>query len=147
VIVEVESEILGDFDPVDLEAAVGRELDPRRDATVVVEARDQDPIALPPVARRRARQHEVERRHVGAEDHVVGGAAQEAARVGASAVQDLFDAATGLVRRAEVRRRLAQRARDRLADLVGHLRSTGRVEEDEVALERREAAAHRLDVE
>ena len=36
--------------------------------------------------------------------------------------------------------RLAQRARDRVADLVRHLRAAGRVEEDEAALQRREAA-------
>ena len=113
----------------------------------MVEARDEDPVALPPVARSGPRQHEVERRHVRSEDDVVGGAAEETPRVGACAVQDQLDATAGLVGRAEVRRRLAQRARDRVAHLVRHLRSAGRVEEDEVALERREAAAHRLDVE
>ena len=42
---------------------------------------DEDPVALLPVARRRAREHEVERRHVRAEDHVVGRAVEEAAGV------------------------------------------------------------------
>ena len=80
-VVEVEAQVVGDVDPVDLEAAVGGELDPRRDAAVVVEARDEDPVALLPVARRRAREREVERRHVRAEDDVVGRAAEEAAGV------------------------------------------------------------------
>ena len=45
-------------------------------------------------------------------------------------------------------RGLAQRARDRVADLVGHLRAAGRVEKDEAAVaQRREASAHGLDVE
>ena len=146
-VVEVEPQVLGDVDPVDLEAAVGRELDPRRDAAVVVEARDEDPVAFLPVARRGAREHEVERRHVRAEDHVVGRAVEEAAGVRTRGRQDPLDALARLVVRADVRRRLAQRARDRVADLVGNLRAAGRVEEDEVALQRREAAAHRLDVE
>ena len=57
------------------------------------------------------------------------------------ALEDRADAVARLVRRADVRARLAQRARDRLADLVGDLRAAGRVEEDEVALQRGEPAA------
>ena len=143
-IVEVEPQVLGDVDPVDLEAAVGRELDPRRDAAVVVEARDEDPVAFLPVARRRAREREVEHRHVRAEDHVVGRAVEEPARVRPRGRQDPLDALARLVVRADVRRRLAQRARDRVADLVRNLRAAGRVEEHEVALQRREPAPHRL---
>jgi len=71
-IIQVEPEILGDVDPVDLESAVGRELDPGRNSTVVIEPRDQNPVAFLPVARRRARKREVEHGHVRPEDHVVG---------------------------------------------------------------------------
>jgi hypothetical protein len=103
----------------------------------------EDPVALLPVPRRRATA-EVERR-LFVPDHVVGGTVEEAT-ASARAVQDLPDAAAGLIRRAEIRRRLAQRAGDRLADLVRDLRAAGRVEEHEAALQRGEAAPHRLDV-
>ena len=51
------------------------------------------------------------------------------------------------VRAADVRVRLAQVARDRVDHLVRHLRPAGAVEEGERRVERREAAAHRVDVE
>ena len=63
------------------------------------------------------------------------------------ASQHALDALARLVVRADVRRRLAQRAGDRVADLVRNLRAAGSVEEDEVALQRREPAPNRLDVE
>ena len=138
-VVEVETQVVGDVDPVHLEAAVGRELEPRRDAAVVVEAADEDAVALLPVARRGARQREVEHGHVRPEDDVVGRAVEEAAGVGARAVDDLLDPATGLVRRAEVAARVAQRVRDRLADLVRHLRAARCVEEGEASAQRGEA--------
>ena len=147
-VVVVEAQILGHVHPLDLEAAVGGELDPRRDAAVVVEARDEDPVALVPVARGGAREREVEPRHVGAEDHVVGRAVEEAAGVLARRGEDPLHALARLVVRADVRARLAQRARDRVADLVRHLRAAGRVEEDEAAVAQRgEAPADRLDVQ
>ena len=70
-IVEVEAKLGSDVDPLHLEAAICGDLDPRRDATVVVEPGDENPVALLPVAGRGAREHEVERRHIRAEDHVV----------------------------------------------------------------------------
>ena len=147
-VVVVEPQILRHVHPLDLEAAVGGELDPRRDAAVVVEAGDEDPVALLPVARRGAREREVEPRHVRAEDHVVGRAAEEAGGVLARGREDLLDALARLVGRADVRARLAQRARDRVADLVRHLRAARRVEEDEAAVaQRREAGADGFDVQ
>jgi hypothetical protein len=50
VVVKVEPEIVGDVDPVDFEAAVRSELDPRRDTAVVVETADEDLVAFLPVA-------------------------------------------------------------------------------------------------
>ena len=147
-IVEVEAKLGSDVDPVHLEAAVGGEFHPRRDAAVVVEPRDEDLVPDAPVARGRAREHEVERRHVRAEDHVVGRAIEEAAGVDARLVVDRLDALARRVRSAVVRARLAQRARDRVADLVGHLRAAGRVEEDESAvLQRGEPGADGVHVE
>ncbi len=65
--------------------------------------------------------------------------------VDAGLVVDRLDALARLVRRAVVRARLAQRARDRVADLVRHLRAAGRVEEGEAAvLERGEARTDAL---
>ena len=146
-VVVVEQQVIGDVDPVDLEAAVGGELDPRRDAAVVVEARHENPVALLPVARCGAREGEVENGHVLPEDDVVGGAAEEAAGVLPRGREDPLDALARLVVRADVGRRVAQRRRDRLADLVRNLRAARRVEEDEVVLEGREPPPDCRDVE
>src|ERR1700748_2668953 len=67
-IVEIEAQVIGDVDPVDFEAAVGREIDPGRDNAVVIEARYQDAVTLAPVSRGGAREREVEHRHVLTED-------------------------------------------------------------------------------
>src|SRR5262249_61455286 len=53
-VVQVEAKILGHVDPADLEPAVGSELEPRGDAAVVVEPRDENAVALVPVPRRGA---------------------------------------------------------------------------------------------
>src|SRR5580765_2066635 len=108
----------------------------------MIEARDQDPVALLPVAGGGAREREVEPGHVGAEDDVVGRAAEEAGRVLARGCEEPLDALAPLVGPPAVRARLAQRPRDRVAALVRHLRTAGRVEEDEAAVtQRREAGA------
>ena len=147
-VVEIESQIVGDVDPVELQALVGRELAPRRDAAVVVEPRDEDAVALLPVARRRPGEGEVEHGHVRAEDDVVGRAAEEAGCVGARACRRSprrgVPVSYGAPRFAA---RVAQRLRDRQADLVGHLRAAGCIEEGEPAAQRREAAANCVDVE
>ena len=147
-VVVVQAQIRGHVHPLDLEAPVGGELDPRRDTAVVVEARDQDPVAFVPIAGGRARKGEVEPRHVRAEDDVVGPAAEEAGGVLARRGEDPLHALARLVVRADVRARVAQRPRDRVADLVRHLRAAGRVEEDEAAVaQRREARPDCLDVQ
>ena len=147
-IVQIEAQVGGDVHPVELEAAVGRQLDPRRHAAVVVEPRDEDPVALAPVARCCPRQREVEHGHVLAEDHVVGGAVEEAGGVVARRREDSLDAVARLVERADVRRGFTQGARDRVADLVRHLRAARRVEEDEAAVAQRgEARSNGFDVQ
>ena len=60
------------------QALVVRELEPRRDVAVVVELRADHLVARDPLARRRAREREVQRRHVLAERHLVGGRVEEA---------------------------------------------------------------------
>ena len=118
------------------------------DAAVVVEPRDEDPVALAPVARRGAREREVEHRHV--RPKITSSAEQLRKRAASSraVAEDPLDALARLVERADVRASLAQGARDRVADLVGHLRAAGRVEEDEAAVPQRgEARAHGLDVQ
>ncbi len=147
-VVVVEAQILRHVHPLDLEAAVCGELDPRRHSAVVVEPRHEDPVALAPVARGGARQREVEPGHVGAEDDVVGRAAEEAGSVLACRREDSLHALARLVVGSDVRARVAQRAGDRVADLVGHLRSAGRVEEDEaVVAQRGEAGPDGFDVQ
>ncbi len=147
-VVEVEAKIVGDVDPVELEAAVGGELDPRGDAAVVVEAADEDLVALAPVARRGAGEREVEGRHVAAEDHVVGRAVEEARpRRRAPGRGSPRPARPSRTARRGCRWPRAARSRDRLADLVGDLRAAGRVEERKTALERGEALPDRIDIE
>jgi hypothetical protein len=69
-------------------------------------------------------------------------AAEEAGSLSFGLLDDLLDAEARRVAGAEVRARLAQRPRDRFADLVWDLRATRRVEEGEGAPQRREAAAN-----
>ena len=76
-IVVVDRRVVADLDEADLQPEVVRELEPRRDVAVMVELRDEDLVALAQRAAEGARQREVERRHVGAEDRLVGIAAQE----------------------------------------------------------------------
>ena len=59
------------------QVAVVGELEPRRDVRVVIEAGDDDLVALLPVARRGAREREVERGHVRPEGDLVGHHAEQ----------------------------------------------------------------------
>jgi hypothetical protein len=131
---------------LDDEVAVVGQLEPRGDAAVVVERRDEDLVAGPQRAAGCAREREVQRGHVGAEDDLVGIAAQEARRPGLGLLEDLLDPQARGVGRAEVGARLAHAARHGLPHLVGHLRAAGSIEEDEVALERGEAPADGAEV-
>ncbi len=146
-VVVVDGEAVGGVDGPNGQPPVGGQLDPGRDAAVVVERGREDLVARREVAPGCAGDREVERRHVHAEGDVVAAAAEEAARVGLRAGEDRLHRPAGRVRGAEVPGGLAQRPGDRLADLVRHLRAAGRVEEGEPGAEGGEARPRRLDVE
>ena len=144
---EVEGCVLADLDKVDPDVEVMRELEPRGDVPVVVEARDEDLVSRLERPPERAGQGEVERRHVLAEDRLLGAAAEEA-RGGRMGLLDQFvAAATGGEGAAEVRVRLPQIVADRVDHGLRALRSTGRVEEGDTRAERRESRPDRLEVE
>ena len=121
------------------------ELQPRRHAAVVVQRGDQDLVAGFELAAGGSGQVEVQRAHVRAEHDLVGLAAEEPRGLALGLLEDRLDPEAGGVARAEVRAGLAQRPRDRVADLVWDLRSAGRVEEREPLLERGEAPANGID--
>ena len=132
---------------MDGHSLVRRQLDPGRDASVVVERGRHDLVACREVAARRAGEREVERRHVHPERDLRGGAAEEPRRILLGAFEDRFDRPARGVWSAKVAGRIAQRTRDRVADLVGHLRPARRIEEREAEAESREARPRSLDVE
>ena len=116
-VVVVERGVVEQLDvPHDQVAVVG-ELEPRSDASVVVERGDEDLVAGREVSPGGAREHEVQRGHVRAEDHLVRAAAEHARGLALRFEHDLADAPRGLVQRAHVRARLAQGT----GDLVGNL--------------------------
>ena len=133
---EVERRVGVDVDVRDDEPEVVGELDPGGHVAVMVEARDEDLVAGLQLAAEHARQVEVDGRHVRAEDDLRGAAVEEARAGGLGVVDDLVDAMAGRVGRSEIRARVAQGVRDRLSDLVRHLRAAGGVEEGEARLER-----------
>ena len=145
-ILEIERRVVIQLDVPDDQAFVVRQLQPRRDAAVVIQRGDEDLIARAEIARGGARQREVQRGHVRPEDHFMGLAAQEQCRPGLGLLQDLPDAQAGRVHRAEVGAGLAQRTGNRVADFVGHLRAARGVQEREALPQRRETAPDRGDV-
>ena len=143
----VERRVVEQLDVADDQVAVVGELEPRRDAAVVVERGDEDLVAGRELAARGARQREVQRGHVRAEEHLVRLAPEEPRGPRLGLLEDPRHPMAGLVHRAEVRARLAERPGDRVADLVGYLRAPRRVEEGEPLLEGEEALACGGDVE
>ena len=111
----------------------------------MVELRRDDLVAGAPVARDRAREREVERGRVRAEDHLVGVRPEELRGRDARRVDDAVAHLRGHERAAEVRVRRLQVDRDRLDHRVGHLRAGRPVEEGERIAERGELLAHALD--
>src|SRR6202008_3955731 len=97
-----------------LEIEVVRELQPRRDVAVVVEAGDEDLVAGRKRPSERPREREVERGHVLAEDRPRGRTAEEASRRGMCELDELVAAAAGGERSAEVRVGLAEIRGDRV---------------------------------
>ena len=146
-VVEVERRVLVDLDEVDPEIEVVRELEPRRDVPVVVEARDEDLVAGRERPPERAREREVERRHVLAEDRLLGPAAEEARGSRVRLLDELVAAAAGVERAAEIRVRLAQVGGDGIDHGLRALRPAGPVEERDTGGERRESRPDRLEVQ
>jgi hypothetical protein len=136
---EVERGVVVQRDVPDHQVTVVRDLQPGGDPGVVVQAGHQDLVAGPERARGGPGQREVQRGHVGPEDHLVRLAAEEPGRLVLGLLQDLPDPDAGGIARAQVRARLPQRARDRVAYLVGYLGAAGSVEERETLPQRRKA--------
>jgi len=127
-IAEIEGRVVVDVDEPNLKPLVVGELEPWGHVGVVVEFGDEDLVTLAPFASGRPRQRERERRHVGAEDRLLGCTAEElAGRLACLRHEGLCPAAR-LVWAADVRVRLPVVAGDRLDDLVGHLCPAGPVE-------------------
>ena len=95
------------------------------------------------VAIGRAREGEVERGHVRAEDDLLGAAAEEAARRAPRLADEQVAPPARLERSAEVCVRFPQIPRDRVDHLVGHLSPAGRVEKRKLAAERGEPSSDR----
>jgi hypothetical protein len=144
---EVERGVVVQRDVPDHQVPVMRDLQPRRHPGVVVQAGHQDLVTGPEGTRGGPRQREVQRGHVRAEDHLVRLAAEEPGRLLLGFGEDLADPDAGGVAGAQVRARLPQRPRDRVAHLVGHLGAAGGVEEGEALPQRREAGPDGLDVD
>jgi hypothetical protein len=145
-VIEVQRRVVVQFDVPDHEVAVVRDLQPGRDPRVMIEAGDEDLVARAERAGGGPGQREVERGHVGPEDHLAGLAAEEPRRLALGLLEDLPDADAGGVARAQVGAGLPERARDRVADLVGDLRAARGVEEGETLPQRREPGPDRVDV-
>ena len=144
-VVEVEPAVVVDVaEPYDEPAVVGQ-LEPRRDVRVVVEPRHDDLVPGGPVPRRRARQREVQRRHVLAEDHLVRRGAEKLGRRLPRPGHERVRPQRRLEGAAEVRIRFAQVGRDGIDHRVRHLRPARAVEERERTVECREARPDRLD--
>ena len=126
---QVERRVVVDVDEADLQVEVVRELEPGRDVPVVVEAGDEDLVPGAQRAPERAGEHEVERRHVLAEDRLVGRAAEERRRGDVGEVEERVAAHARGERAAEVGVRLAQVAGDRVDHGIRALRPAGPVEE------------------
>ena len=145
--VEVEAALVVDLAEANDEVLVVRELEPRRDVAVVVELRDEDLVTCAECPADGTRQHEVERRHVRAEDRLARLAAEERRGRKARLREQRLGSAARAESAAEVRVRLAQVVRDRVDHRVGHLCPSGPVEERGRPAERGEARADGVDVE
>ncbi len=125
---EIERRVVVQLDEADLEVEVVRELEPRRDVAVVVELRDEDLVARLQGSPDRPAEHEVERRHVRAEDRLVRSASEERRRCVARMGDEGIAVAAPGERASEVRVRRAEVSGDRVDHRVGALRAARRVE-------------------
>ena len=142
--VEVERQVVAYVGDAHDDAEIVLQVEPRRDVRVVVERSDDDLVPGHELARERAREEEVERRHALPERDLLGRCSRERRGLLVGEVDELVRAPRGRVRCADVGVVLAQIARNRVDHLVGALRAAGPVEEGEPALERGEPRPHRL---
>ena len=143
-VAEVQGRVVVQLDVPHHQIAVVRDLQPGRDAGVVVEARDQDLVARAKRAGRGPGQREVERGHVRPEDHLAGLAAQEPGCLALSLLEDLPDPDARGVARAQIGAGLPKRQRHRVAYFVGDLGAAGGVEERETLPQRGEPGPDRV---
>ena len=146
-VVEVERRVVADVDEADRQVEIVGELEPGRDVCVVIEPRHEDLVAGRERSADRAGEHEVERRHVLAEDRLVGLATQEVGGREPGLGEQGVAAPAATEAAAEVRVRLAQVGRDGVDHRVGALRAAGPVEERGRSPQRGEVGADGLDVE
>ena len=144
---EIDVAVVRDVGEAHDEAEVMRQLEPRRDVAVVIEARDDDLVAGLPRPRGGAGERKRQRGHVRAERHLLGRAAEETAGGRPCLVDDAHRPRARLEGPAKVRVRFAQIGRDGVDHLVGHLRPAGPVEQHEIAPEGAVAPPNGLDVE
>jgi hypothetical protein len=145
-VIEVKRGVVVELHLPDYQVAVVRDLQPGRDARVVVEAGDEDLVARAERAGGGPGQREVQRGHVQPEDHLAGLAAEEPGRLALGLFEDLPDADARGVAGAQVGAGLAEGERDRVAHLVGHLRAARGVEKGETLAQRGKAGPDRGDV-
>ena len=125
---------------------------PRAHVGVVVERRDDDLVTRLQRAAEGVHEVEVDRRHVGAEDDLLGLRAEEVGRRDAGRVDELRRLRARHERAVDVRVRVPEVVRHGVDHDIRHLRATRAVEEDERpavgsrAGERREGAADGVDV-
>ena len=143
---DVERGVVVQPDVADHQVPVVRDLQPGSDPGVVIQAGHQDLVARLEGAGGGPGQREVQRGHVRPEDHLVRLAAEEPGRLALGLLQDLPDPDAGGVARAQVRARVPQRPRDRLAHLVRDLRAAGGVVEGETLPQRGEPGPDGRDV-
>jgi len=125
----------------DAQADVTGQVEPRRHVRVVVEPGDDDLVPGAQLPAEGAGHRVVQRGHVRPEDDLVGAAAEEARRGCPGIVDDLLDPPAGGVGRAGVAAGFEVDPGNGFSDLVGRLSAAGRVEIDEIVVQRAEPGA------
>ena len=109
-------------------AALALQRPPGRDVCVVIELRDDDLVARAPAAPESTCEMEGQRRHVGAEGHLIGTGAEQVGERFASAGQDRVGLAAARVSPVSIGVVMQQILGDRIADGARHLGAAGAVE-------------------
>ncbi len=124
----------------DHKITVAGQIQPRCDVGVMIEPGHDDLVAGTQLPAERAGQREVERGHVGAEDDFVECAAEEAGRGRSRLVDQRLKPPARCVGSSGVAARFPVYGGDGGGHLVGSLSAAGRIEKNEVALQRAEAS-------